>query len=113
MSAPEAQAMLIDIRQMKRPSYSPLNPILGVLREELGRLLNHTLLPRVVGQANHPAPDLLLGDVDMERTLETQGAIGVIRCIKRADSQHGVLPGHGRAFEPAIRNAACDRGSAC
>jgi hypothetical protein len=62
----------------------------------------------------HPqAADLLLGNTNMECTLETHSALGVIRCLQGADGQHSVLPGYGRAFQPAFRNLACDSGRAC
>ena len=61
----------------------------------------------------HPqAVDLLLGDMNMERTLETHGAKGVTRCADGADGKHIVLPGHGRAFQPALRNVSSDSGCA-
>ena len=58
------------------------------------------------------AADPLLGDMDMERTLETHGAIDVIRCLHGADGQHVVLPGHGCASQPALGDAASDSGCA-
>ena len=48
----------------------------------------------------------------MERTLETEGAIGVIRCLQRAFGPQLVFPGHGRAFQPAFRDLAGDGGGA-
>lgn len=61
----------------------------------------------------HPqAADLLFGDMNMQSTLETYGAIRVIRCIQRADGQHVVLPSHGRAFQPALYDGTSDGGGA-
>ena len=44
----------------------------------------------------------------MERALETHGTIGVVRCRHVADGQYFVLPGYGRAFQPAIGDASSD-----
>jgi hypothetical protein len=66
---------------------------------------------RIARQANIPAssgPELLLGDMNMEHTLETHGSIGVIPCLDGTDGQHVVLAGHGRAFQPALRYLAGD-----
>ena len=58
------------------------------------------------------AADLLLGNMDMERTLETHGAKDVTRCLDGARIQHGVLPSHRCAFQPALRDLTSDRGGA-
>ena len=58
---------------------------------------------------SHPrAADLLLGGMNMERTLETHSAICVLRCLDGADSQLVEFPGNGRAFQPTFRDVASD-----
>ena len=54
----------------------------------------------------------LLGNMNMERTLETHSAKDVTRCLHRADRQHIILSGHGRAFQPALYDVASDTGRA-
>ena len=56
--------------------------------------------------------DLLLGEMNMQRTLVTHSTFGVIRCLQRADGHYGVLPSHGGAFQPALCDITSDRSRA-
>src|SRR5690349_8434932 len=76
---------------------------------------NRQRYPISLGKPIFPRPqatNLLLGNMNMDRTLETHGAKDVTRCLHRADSQNIVLTGYGCAFQPAFCDIAGDRGCA-